>query len=90
MRVSRYFFKSMKAKAKTKTRKKRVSMDDLISQAEAAKLRGVSRASISDLVKRGRLSTREVAGRPLLIRREVESFEAWPEGRGKKAPSKRR
>jgi hypothetical protein len=61
-----------------------------MSQADAAKLRGVSRASISELVSRGRLSTVEVAGRPLLLRAEVEGFEPEAGGRGKRAASSKR
>lgn len=51
---------------------------DWISQANAAKLRNVSRQAISDLVKRGRLSTVTVAGRTLVLRSEVEAFEKVP------------
>ena len=54
------------------------SSEDWISQANAAKLRDVSRQAISDLVKRGRLSTITVAGRTLLLRSDVESFEKLP------------
>lgn len=48
--------------------------EDLITQAEAAKLRGVSLASINELVQRGRLRVVELFGRKLLYRAEVESF----------------
>ncbi len=54
---------------------------DLISQAEAAELRGVSRASINELVKRGRLKYVEVGGKPYLYRAEVLSFEPDKGGR---------
>lgn len=36
---------------------KTVDTDSLISQADGAQLRGVSRASINELVRRGRLQT---------------------------------
>jgi excisionase family DNA binding protein len=49
-------------------------IEDLITPAEAARLRGVTRAAITDLVKRGRLSSIEVGGRPFLYRKEVMSF----------------
>ena len=62
-----------------------MNLDDLISQADAAKLRGVSRASISELVARGRLSRAEIAGKVLLYRSEVEAFEPQPGGRPPKA-----
>lgn len=60
--------------------------DDLITRAQAAEMRGVSRAAISDLVRRGRLRTVEIAGRIFLSRREVESFE--PEKGGRPAKEK--
>jgi excisionase family DNA binding protein len=69
------------------TKKEKDSMDDLISQTEAAELRGVTKAAIADLIRRGRLQPVMVAGRPLLHRSEVESFEAqqgWPKGRPRK------
>jgi excisionase family DNA binding protein len=50
-------------------------LQDLISQAEAARLRGVSRAAIRDLIRRGRLRSIEVAGRGLVYKSEVEAFE---------------
>ncbi len=49
-------------------------LDNLITQAEAARLRGVSREAISDLVARGRLQSVEVAGTRLVRRSEVENF----------------
>jgi excisionase family DNA binding protein len=49
--------------------------DDLITQTEAAQLRGVSRASISELVRRGRLNAVEMYGRKLVRRSEVIAFE---------------
>lgn len=64
---------------------KPLDTDSLISQADAAQLRGVSRASINELIKRGRLQTVDIAGKKLLLRREVESFVAQKGGR----PAKR-
>jgi predicted DNA-binding protein (UPF0251 family) len=49
-----------------------------ISQAEAARIRGVSYQAITDLIKRGRLTTAIVAGRPVVLRAEVENFVAQP------------
>ena len=49
-------------------------MEDLITQAEAAKLRGVSLASINELVQRGRLRVVELFGRKLLKRADLEAF----------------
>ena len=45
--------------------------NDLMRQANAARLRGVSPAAIADLISRGRLKTYNVAGVPLVSRREV-------------------
>ena len=62
-----------------------LNLDDLISQAEAAELRGVTRASINELVKRGRLRSVEIAGRLFLYRSEVENFEPQSGGRPPKS-----
>jgi excisionase family DNA binding protein len=50
-------------------------MDDLITQTEAARLRGVSLPSINELIRRGRLRSKEVFGKTLVYRSEVEAFE---------------
>jgi excisionase family DNA binding protein len=63
-------------------------LSDLITQAEAAKLRGVSRAAIQGLIQRGRLRIVEVAGRPLVLKSEVLKFEK--EKPGPKGPRKKR
>lgn len=60
---------------------------DLISQAEAARLRGVTRAAIQDLVRRGRIRFVEVGGRSLVYRSEVENYEKGEPGRPPKADS---
>jgi predicted DNA-binding protein (UPF0251 family) len=54
---------------------------DWISQAEAARLRGVSRQAIALLVKRGRLSVFKIAGRLLVNRKEIEQFKPEEPGR---------
>lgn len=54
-----------------------------ISQAEAARLRGVTRQAISKLVKKGRLRTINFAGRLLVNRFDVENFEPLEAGRPK-------
>jgi len=54
---------------------------DWISQAEAARLRGVTRQAIARLVKRERLRTLEIGGHTLVHRADVESFEPHPAGR---------
>src|ERR1044071_975390 len=57
-----------------------VSGRDWISKPEAARLRGVSRQAIWQLVDRGRLSTRVVAGRIYVSRSEVLNFKRIPRG----------
>lgn len=49
-------------------------MDDLITPAEAARIRGVTRSAITDLMNRGRLNVVQVGGRSFLQRTEVENF----------------
>jgi excisionase family DNA binding protein len=58
-----------------KEKKDEGELSDLISQAEAARIRGVSRAAIRDLIRRGRLRSMEIGGRALVYRSEVEYFE---------------
>jgi len=61
--------------------------EDLISQAEAAQLRGVSRASINQLVARQRLRSVVVGGKPYLFRAEVLNFAPDKGGRPPQAKS---
>jgi excisionase family DNA binding protein len=58
-----------------KEKKDEGELSDLISQAEAARIRGVSRAAIRDLIRRERLRSVSVGGRELVYRSEVEAFE---------------
>lgn len=61
------------------------NLEDLITQAEAARLRGVTFASITQLIARGRLSTVEIAGKKLVRRSEILKFQKMkPTGRPKK------
>lgn len=59
-------------------------MSDLISQAEAARLRGVTRAAIQDLVRRGRIRSVNVGGRSLVYQSEIMNYEKGEPGRPKK------
>ena len=66
-----------------------------LSQAEAARLRGVSKQAIAALIQRGRLTPVEVAGRIVVLRSEIEGFVARPKfgnppkkATSKKAPQK--
>lgn len=67
-----------------KNEKREGEMPDLISQAEAARLRGVTRAAIQDLVRRGRIRSVEVGGRALVYRNEVINYEQGEPGRPRK------
>jgi hypothetical protein len=64
--------------------KDRENIDDWISQVEAARIRGVSKQAIAKLIARKRLSAREIAGRKLVRRSEVEAFVPMPIGRPRK------
>jgi predicted DNA-binding protein (UPF0251 family) len=57
-----------------------VKLGDWISQAEAARIRGVSQTAIVNLIRRGRLTTVNMAGRTVVLRSEVENFIAQPKG----------
>jgi excisionase family DNA binding protein len=50
------------------------SPDDWISQAEAARMRGVSRQAIASLIKHQRLETLKIGGRLLVRRQDIEQF----------------
>lgn len=69
----------------------RQNIDDWISQVEAARIRGVSKQAIAKLIARKRLSAREIGGRMLVRRSEVEAFVPMPIGRPRKkaAPKKK-
>ena len=54
---------------------------DLVSQREAAEIRGVTLQAINFLVKRGRFTTIEVSGKTFLLRKEVEQYEPDVGGR---------
>jgi excisionase family DNA binding protein len=68
----------------TKNDNEEGEMSDLISQAEAARLRGVTRAAIQDLVRRERIRSVNVGGRALVYRSEIEDYERGEPGRPRK------
>ena len=51
-----------------------------VAQAEAAKLRRVTRQAIADLVGKGRFTTLSIGGKTLIRRSEVEAFKPKPPG----------
>mgnify|MGYP001627583373 CR=1 FL=1 len=65
---------------------KQPAPSEWITQAEAARLRKVSRQAISKLVAAGRIRTTTFGGRAFVNRRDVEKFE--PEARGRKKAGK--
>jgi hypothetical protein len=70
--------------------RKTVKPGELISQAEAARIRGVSQQAIANLIRRGRLMSTLVAGRTLVLRPEVEAFVPKPKlGRPPKKAGKK-
>ena len=59
----------------------KVEPDEWVSQAEAARLRSVSRQAIAKLVANARLRTLVIGGRTLVNRLDVLAFEPNPPGR---------
>lgn len=57
--------------------------EEWISQAEAARIRGVSRQAISKLVRVGRIGSAHVGGHVLVRREDVLSYEPKKAGRPK-------
>ena len=71
------------------TSNKSENVDEYISQAEAARIRNVSRQAVADLVKRARVSTITVAGRVLVRRSDIADFVSMPnKGRPPKKATK--
>lgn len=60
-----------------------IDLAEWISQAEAARLRNVSRQAIAKLVGNGRLRTLELGGRNFVSRSDVLAFEPNRPGRPK-------
>jgi hypothetical protein len=67
----------------------KIDPDDMISQATAAKIRGVSHEAIRYLVKAGRFKVYMIDGKPFLSRREVEAYVPSKGGRPRKDKRKR-
>jgi hypothetical protein len=62
----------------------KIDLSDLVSQREAAEMRGVSVQAIHFLVKRGRFTIVEVSGKTFLLRKEVEAYKPSAGGRPRK------
>jgi excisionase family DNA binding protein len=61
-----------------------VGSEDWISQAEAARIRGVSRQAIARLVGKGRFRVLRIGGKTLLKRADVKSYQPEAPGRPRK------
>lgn len=68
----------------------KIDLDKMVTQGEAAEIRGVSVQAINYLVKNGRLKSIKVAGRVLLFKDEVEKFKPDVGGRPATKKSKTR
>lgn len=55
-----------------------------ITQSEAARIRGVSRQAINNLVKKGRLKTLEIGSVTFVDKSQIENFQMLNSGRPKK------
>jgi excisionase family DNA binding protein len=64
-------------------------LEDLVSQAEAARIKGISRQAVSHLVARGRLATYFVGGRHLVSKTEVLNYRDGRTFEGKEQAKKR-
>jgi hypothetical protein len=67
-----------------------IDMSDLITQSEAAELRGVSLSAIANLVRRGRLDKVERFGKTLVKQSQVQALDdlrGWPKGKPRKSVS---
>jgi predicted DNA-binding protein (UPF0251 family) len=64
--------KELSKKLLKTTREK--DFENYLSQAEAARYRGVSKQAIANLIRRNKLNPVIVAGRSLVLRSEVEKF----------------
>ena len=61
-----------------------VASEDWISQAEAARIRGVSRQAIARLIGKGRFRVLRIGGKTLLKRADVKSYQPEEPGRPRK------
>jgi predicted XRE-type DNA-binding protein len=74
-------FLNMDASAQLDTLSQITDALELISVSEAAKIRGVTTTAIHNLIKRGRLRSKEISGEVFVFKSEVENFERAKPGR---------
>ena len=65
-----------------------IDLDDLISQKDAAEVRGCSTQTINSLVKRGKLKAYVIGGKTFVSRKEVKAYKPSKGGRPKKKSTK--
>lgn len=58
--------------------------EEWITQAEAARVRGVSRQAINNLIKKGRIKAIKISSIILVDKKDVENFKALNSGRPRK------
>ena len=68
----------------------KIDLNDLISQKEAAEIRGCSTQTINSLVKRGKLKTYVIGGKKLVSKKEVQNYTPSKGGRPRKNPAKKK
>lgn len=66
-----------------------IDLDDLISQKDAAEVRGCSTQTINSLIKRGKLKTFIIGGKTFVSRKEVETYIPSKGGRPKGSAAKK-
>ena len=65
----------------------KIDPEDLMSQGEAAKIRGVTHQAIVNLVRNGKLNAVKIGGKVFLSRKEVEGYVPGKGGRPRKKQS---
>lgn len=68
----------------------KIDLSELVSQREAAEMRGVTVQAIHFLVKRGRFTIIEVSGKTFMLRKEVEDYKPDAGGRPRKDSASRK
>ena len=66
------------------TNKQEISPDSWITQAEAARIRGVSRQAINKLVKKQRIKTLQVGSVIFVDKIDIQNYKILTSGRPKK------
>lgn len=66
------------------TNKKNIHIIEWITQAEAARMKGVSRQAIHNLIKKGRLKTFAISSITFVSKEDIENFVRQKAGRPQK------